>query len=59
MYSKVVKANGYRRLSRADELVFSQVDLFCGAIIPTERVGEQKMIPPKFSLLSLLATVMA
>jgi hypothetical protein len=26
-----------------DELRFSWVDIFCGAIIPTERVGDQNM----------------
>jgi hypothetical protein len=30
-------------VDRADELGFSRVEVFCGAIIPTERVGDQNM----------------
>jgi hypothetical protein len=30
-------------VNRADELGFSRVDVFCGAIIPTERVGDRNM----------------
>jgi hypothetical protein len=30
-------------VDRADELGFSRVDVFCGAIIPTERVGDRNM----------------
>jgi hypothetical protein len=30
-------------VNRADELGFSRVDVFCGAIIPTKRVGNQNM----------------
>lgn len=37
--SKWVQAS----VDRADELGFSRVDVFCGAIIPTERVGDQNM----------------
>jgi hypothetical protein len=62
--SKWVQAS----VDRADELGFSRVDVFCGSIIPTERVGNQNMsrqstdlflLSPNFPLLSLLATVMA
>jgi hypothetical protein len=31
-------------VDRADELGFSRVDVFCGAVIPTERVGDRNMI---------------
>jgi hypothetical protein len=30
-------------VNRADELGFSRVDVFCGANIPTDRVGDQNM----------------
>jgi hypothetical protein len=30
-------------VNKADELGFSRVDVFCGAIIPTERVGDRNM----------------
>jgi hypothetical protein len=50
-------------VDRADELGFSQVDVFCGAIIPTERLGDQNMSRQSTDLLrchpTLPATVMA